>query len=261
LTDADRVYVTHEDGVTALHAQTGKILWQSHGPNDRLCLSKDLLLATQCETAECLVATGRWLTARSVATGAEVFRVPLPLQDFDPLTIEEVAGLFLVQTHEHPGGHGNGLLIDRKGQVRHRFDRQVIASRFLGQDRVFLTSRDVVCRTPDDKTRWVVPFREREWIAGGDLMNVDASEVVAYLYGRISDSGVQVVRLNPQTGQEVWQTYCSALGVGHSQYYHDATVRLGGDRLKVTSWGSHGTFVELLNLETGLTLGRRVVKR
>jgi outer membrane protein assembly factor BamB len=261
LHDANRVFVTHKDGVTALDAQTGKVLWQSAGPNDRLCLSKDLLIATECSMAECLLEKGRWVTARAVDTGAEVFRVPLPLQDFDPLAIEEVAGLFLVQTHEDTGGHGNGLLIDRKGQVRHRFDRQVITGRLRGEDRVFLTSRDVVCLTADDKPRWAVPFRDGEWIAGGDLVDVDGGDLLAFLYGHINDSGVQVVRLNPQTGQEVWETWCSPLGVPHSKYRHWATVRMDGEHLKVTSRASGGTFVELLDLQTGQRLGRRVGDR
>jgi hypothetical protein len=70
-----------------------------------------------------------------------------------------------------------------------------------------------------------------------------------------------VLRLNPQTGQHLWQTWCSSLGTSHSKYHHWATVREDGDQLKVTSRGAHGTFVELLDLQTGQRLGRRVLKR
>jgi hypothetical protein len=260
LSDADRVYVTHQDGVTALDRRTGKVLWQSRGPNNGLCLGEELLLATGYDPENPRAAGSGRLTARAVTTGQEVFRVRLPTGCEDPEAVQEITGLFLVQKREAPGGQGDSLLIDRKGQVRHRFDRQVITGRLRGDDRVFLTSGDVVCRTPDDKTRWAVTFRDREWIAGGDLLNADGGDLVAYLYGHISDSGVQVLRLNPETGKEVWRTFCSPLGGMHSQYRHEATVRVDGDHLKVTSRGAR-TFVELLDLQTGARLGRRVVDR
>jgi hypothetical protein len=183
-----------------------------------------------------------------------------PLGPENREAIREVAGLFLVQPGELPEGQGGSLLIDWKGQIRHQFDRQVIAGRLLAEDRVFLTSHDVVCRTPEDKTRWAVPFKDRGWIGGGGLMDVDGRDLLAFVYDKFSDSGVQVVRVNPQTSQEVWRTYCSPLGVAHSEYFHAATVRVEGDHLKVTSHGA-GTFVELLDLQTGQRLGRRIVDR
>src|SRR5262245_23923525 len=39
LWDARRVYLTREDGVTALDAETGKLLWHAKGPNNCLLLS------------------------------------------------------------------------------------------------------------------------------------------------------------------------------------------------------------------------------
>jgi outer membrane protein assembly factor BamB len=226
-----------------------------------MCLSGDLILAVDCEPDDPIGERQGLFTGRNVKTGAEVFRVRLPPGYENPRAIQEVTGLFLVQLREARGGKGNGVLIDRTGQVRHKFDRQVITGKLVGMDRVFLTSRDVVCRAPDDKTRWAVPFSYSESIAGGDILDVGGGNLVAYLYGRISDSGVYVVRLDPVTGQEVWQTHCSWLGVDHSEYYHEATVRVDGDHLKVTSWGSSGWFVELLDPRTGNRLGRRVLDR
>jgi hypothetical protein len=126
LWDARRVYISHTNGVTALDAATGEEHWHSDGPNDRLLLSGDLLLATDCTSDSYVGKQGRLLTARSVTTGKEVFRVQLPVKDFDPDPIEEVAGLFLVQTHEWPSGAGYSLLIDRQGNVQHRLKRQVV---------------------------------------------------------------------------------------------------------------------------------------
>jgi hypothetical protein len=48
--------------------------------------------------------------------------------------------------------------------------------------------------------------------------------------------------------------------VGHSQYLHDATVAVAGERLRVSSQGSYGTFVEVLDLRTGKQL-RRTAKK
>jgi outer membrane protein assembly factor BamB len=255
LHDADRVYVTHGDGVTALDGGTGKVLWHSPGPGDRMLLSSDLLLATDCRVADRL-GGGRWVTARSVKDGSEVFRVELPLEGFDAPPIEEVAGLFLVQVWGNASGEGAAVLIDRQGKVYHRFDRQVVAGKSLGEGRVFLTNRDVVRASPGGKVAWAVPFLDPEWIAGGGLLELEGGDLLAFLYCRIADSGVQVVRLDPEGGKQVWQTSCRGLGVAHSKYEQHAEVEIDGEFVKVTSRGSYGTFVELLDLASGRQLGR-----
>jgi outer membrane protein assembly factor BamB len=257
LADTERVYVTHESGVTALDAKTGKILWRSKGPNDRLLLSGNLLLAADCEAGEAVAARGRWLVARAVATGAVVFRTALPVKGFDPESIREVvAGLFLVDGGEHPDGKGQTLLLDRKGKVRFRLDRQVVDGKQRGKDLVLLTSRDVVALGPDGRTRWAVPFEERQWVAGGGLEELPSGDLLAFLFGCISDSGVQVIRLNPTTGKAAWQVRCAPLGVTHSEYEHGAEVKVKGQRVKVTSRGSDGRFVEVLDLKSGQQLKR-----
>jgi outer membrane protein assembly factor BamB len=246
--DAERAYVSHRDGVTALERSTGKILWHAKGPNDRLFLTGKLLLAADCEAGE----GGRWLVARAVASGKEVFRVRLPLKDFDPNPIQEVGDLFLVQSTEDPRGKGLSLLIDRKGRVRHRFDRQVVDG--LGQG-IFLTSRDVIRLSAGGKVLWRVPLKH-QWIAGGGLQRLPGGDVVAFLHGRISDSGVEVVRFHPVTGRVVWRARCAPLGVGHSEYSHRVAVAVEGERARVTSRGSSGTFVEVLDLRSGRQLRR-----
>jgi outer membrane protein assembly factor BamB len=258
LHDAERAYVSHGDGVTALDWGTGKVVWHAKGPADCMSLSGGLLLATDSSTGGSIAETGRWLTARAVRDGGEVFRVRLPLHGFNPEPIREVAGLFLVQTGEVPGGVGDALLIDREGRVRHRFGRQVVGGIRQGEDRIFLTSRGVVRLSPEDERRWSVLFEEPEWIAGGDLLVLPGGDLLASLYGRINDSGVQVLRLNPTTGKQVWQVGCSGLGVPHSKYRHEATVAVEGGQVKVTSRGASGTFVEVLDLGSGRQLKRTV---
>jgi outer membrane protein assembly factor BamB len=250
--DAKRVYVSHNSGITALDAKTGEMRWQSAGTNDRLFRSGDLLLATDCTSGRYVGKSGRLLTARATATGAEVFRVQLPIEEFDPNPIEEVAGLFLVQTCEDPRGRGYSLLIDRQGKVRHQLKRQVIAGTRRGDDVVLLTSTDIVGLTSDDKVRWTTKVRDHQWIAGGGLVPLGREEALAFRYGCISDSGVDVLRLNLATGKIVWQIRCAELGVGHSKYRHQARVVVeGGDNVRVTSEASGGTFIEVLDLRTG----------
>src|SRR5262249_38171337 len=87
VSDAALVHVTHAGGVTALDARTGAVAWRSPGPKDRLLLSGDLLLATDCSIGEEVKEAGRWFVARSTRTGADVFRVALPAERFDPLPI------------------------------------------------------------------------------------------------------------------------------------------------------------------------------
>jgi outer membrane protein assembly factor BamB len=249
--DAERVYVTHGDGVTALDARTGKVVWHTKGPADRMCLSGDLLLATDC------TSDGRLLVARATASGKEVFQVRLPAKHFDSLPVEEVAGLFLVQAWDDPLGRGNALLIDRKGEVRYRLDRQVVGGVRRGKDTVLLTSRDVVRLAPGSKTRWAIPL-ERQWMAGGGLVELPGGDVVAFLYGGICDSGVELVRLDPASGKLRWRASCQSLGVDHSKYRHRAEAAVEGSRLRVTSRGSYGTFVEVRDLRSGKQLERKV---
>jgi outer membrane protein assembly factor BamB len=250
--DAERVYVTNDGGVTCLSRDKGKVLWHAKGPEDCLLLSDGLLLAADCTSDSGLPADGRWLVARATATGKTIFRVRLPIQRFDPLPIREVAGLFMVE----PFSRESALLFDRKGRVHYRFDRQVVAGMLLDKDRVFATDRDVVRVSPDGQTRWAIPFRKEEWLAGGQLLKLKNGDLLASLYGRITDSGVQVIRLDPATGKQVWQARCAGLGVGHSVYWHKASMKVGENRVTVTSRAAGGTFVEILDLDSG-----RQVKR
>jgi outer membrane protein assembly factor BamB len=206
LWDAKRVYVRHREGVTALAAESGVVLWHAKGPTDRLVLSRDLLLTTR----------DGWVTARTVSTGAEVFKARLP-----------------------------------KG---------ALAALFLGEDRVLLKGTEVVRLPREGKARWVAPLPNGYPLGNGGLVEVPGG-VVAFCYGSIFDSGVNVVRFDLATGEVVWRTRCAPLGVPHTRYQHQAVVAVEGDWLRVTSKGSSGTFVEVLDLKTGKQLSRTRSKR
>lgn len=195
--------------------------------------------------------------ARCAASGHEVFRVALPAGDFDTLPIVEATGLFVVRAWDDPGGAGASLLIDRAGQVRYRLNRQVVALIAAGEDRLALTSGEVTRLGAGSQPGWTTRFPDAEWIAGGGLVKLAGADVVAYLYCRIGDSGVRVLRLDPGTGRKRWETRCLALGMMHSEYHHDAVVEVGDGQLTVTSTGSGGTFVEALDAKTGHPVARR----
>jgi hypothetical protein len=257
LTDADRVYLTHDDGITALNKQTGKVVWHAKGPSDRLFLNGGLLLAAECDNGDHIVTRGRWLVARAVATGRESFRVRLPDIDFDPQPIREVAGLFLVQDGSVWSGKA-ALLIDRRGRVRHRLVREVVAGVHQDKDSVFVTHKEIVRLAPNSKVVWSVPWDEEQGPPGGGLLRLPGGDLIAFCYGMISDSGVQVVRLDPARGVVRWRASCAPLGVRHSKYRHRATVTVtAGGQLKVVSRGSFGTFTEILDLGTGRQRSRQ----
>jgi outer membrane protein assembly factor BamB len=194
-----------------LSTATGIILWHAPGPNDQLLVSRDLLLA------RAVPGDGsRWVTARTVTTGAEVYKFHLPQ------------------------GAITGLLQEK--------------------DWLVLTTSDVRRLSGEGKTRWRTPFAEPYGFAAGGVVEVRGGDVVAFRYGRIHDSGVELVRLKAATGEVVWRAWCNPLGVGHSEYLHDATVAVEGERLRVSSRGSYGTFVEVLDLRTGKQL-RRTAKK
>jgi hypothetical protein len=243
-----------------LDAATGDIRLHMKGPGDRMLLSSGLLLAVDCGLFKG-PGRGRWLVARSTKDGAVAFRVRLPDDDdWQPIR-EVVAGLFLVQINERPIDQGNALLIDRGGQVWLRLERQVLAVRTAGRDRLLATSRDVVRVSPEGRTMWAVAFPVHQSTGGGDLLELPGGDLISYLYDRNSDSGVQVMRLDPAKGKLVWAATCAPLAVSYSTYRHEATAAVDAGQIRIVSRGPNGTFVETLDLSTGRQLQRTTAGR
>jgi outer membrane protein assembly factor BamB len=253
--DANRAYVTHGDGVTAVDVSNGTVVWHSPGPADRMHLSSGLLLAADCGSGENLKE--RWLVARAATTGAEAFRVALPVKDFDPNPVVELVGLFLVQDVDRPGGRGCSMLVDRAGRVRHKFDRYIVTATRRGDGCLFLTGDGVTFASDDGKPGWFVAFGSYQWIAGGDLVPLPGGDQVAFVYCEIANSGVELIRFNPGNGELIWRANCPPLpNVVHSGYSHRAGVVRYDGRLRVESIGSAGRFVEDLDERTGKSLDR-----
>jgi outer membrane protein assembly factor BamB len=253
--DQDRVYLAHNDGVTALAFATGKVLWHSDGSSQCcMLISGDLLVAAGYDV------TSTWVYARSVTDGAKVFKTAFPGKDFEPISLQPAADLFAVVSFEPIGRPGESFLLDRWGRVRHRFDRQVVAGLRQGDFRLILTSTALVRVTIDDQVRW--KLRLDNWFKGdGGLVELPGGDVLVFRYSRYSDTGVEVLRVNASSGDKVWDVDCPGLGVTHSKYGHRASVGVRGGKVYVTSRGSSGTFVESLDPETGLQLKRTVKMR
>jgi hypothetical protein len=218
-------------------------------------LSKDLLLATRCGSSDVIQKEGRCMTARSVSTGREVFRVKLPLNFEDPEPIDERAGFLMV--HDNSAFQGKSLLIDRMGHIQMRWDHQIVDAVRQGEDLILLTGVQITRVTLDKKIRWDVPLKERASGSDGGILRLPNGDILVYQYHGISDSGVELTRLDTDKGKKKWMTFCRELGVPHSKYLHDVSVTLEEQRLKVTSRGSFGDFVELIDPQTGKQLQRK----
>jgi hypothetical protein len=99
------------------------------------------------------------------------------------------------------------------------------------------------------------PGAEVVQTANGGLLKLSERGVVEYWYNQSSDSGVTLVR-KTAAGKELWRATCAPLGVSHFRYRHEVVVQREGDRLRVTSRGSLGTFVEVLELASGKRIER-----
>ena len=254
--NAEVVCVSEGDGVTALHPKTGKVLWHSAGPNERMKLTQDLLLATRCGQSDVIEKEGRPLTARSVSTGKEVFRVKLPSDFDDPEPIEERAGFILVK-NARPFWEGKSLLIDKEGHTRMRWDRLIVDAIRQGDDLILLSPQQLTRLNLDKSIRWVMPLAEHPGGLRGGILRMDNGDLIVYRYDHFADSGVDLVRLEPDKGKKVWGTFCKELGVDHLGYSHKVNVTLQDRRLKVASHGSFGDFMELIDPQTGKQLQRK----
>jgi hypothetical protein len=221
-----------------------------------LFLSGDLLLATDCTADPYIGKEGRLLLARRVSDGKEAFRVQLPVKNFYPLPIREVAGLYLVTTYEF-FGPASALLIDRKGNVWHQFDDEVIDAIQTNNGRAAVTSKDIIGLTTEGQIQWTTPFPYPEGMPGGGIISLPDNTLLAFIYCSASDDGVQLIRCKPDDGAIIWQAKCEGLGVAHSKYFQDVTVTADDHTVNVKSIGSFGTFLETLDLASGKQISRQ----
>ena len=243
VSDDTRVFVTSYPHLIALDAKTGSTLWTSDGPTDRLFLSGNLLLATDCSRHDGPHPEPRFVMARAVDTGREVFRITLPALDFDPQPFLEINGIFVAQNWETPDGVNSAIFFDRQGNLLARRHHQIISGLPEKNGTVFLTSHELEFIGAAGQG-WLTPFAGREWLAGGTILRFPDGDLIASLYGSISDSGARIMRVDPKTGRPRWEIQAAPLGVPHSEYYHHVTVSMREGILRIDSHGSYGDFTE-----------------
>jgi hypothetical protein len=256
-----------KDGTTAwsapLHRVLGvtratSLLWHAHRVKSLLAEGVPVVYGARdfpllWDMKRLYVWDEQGVTALSTTTGIVLWHADGPMED-----IVLNGGLLLVLGKHLPDGRWLTVRAVTTGaEVRKVHLRAgVITALPRGKDWLFLNSKGVVGSSPGDKESWMTPFDEREWPTDGGLVEAGNGDVVAFRYCCIADSGVQLIRLNTATGKVMWGAKCARLGVGHSKYRHHATVTLDGQTLRVTSRGSYGMFVEVLDLRTGKQLKR-----
>jgi hypothetical protein len=246
------VIAVADDTLVALARKDGRVVWRKQSLVDRLLSTRDgLVLATDCQSPSYPPAR-RLVIARRVEDGSLAFETTIP-QSIDPLPLEEVADLVKVT-----GDHVTWLL-DHVGRVVTRLAENADVTP-LGADLLVIGEKRIARIKRDGSAVWErTGFRER-FVAGSGVVTLPGGDLLAFNYGRISDSGVELARIRPDDGAELWRAHAAALGVAHSVYQHEAYVELRGKDLVVVSQGAYGDFVEVRDASTGASLARHVVK-
>jgi hypothetical protein len=73
----------------------------------------------------------------------------------------------------------------------------------------------------------------------------------------MSDSGIELERRS--AGKALWRVHVEPLGIDHSKYHQDVTVRVEGDRVVVESVGAQ-KILEIRDLATGARTLREVTE-
>jgi hypothetical protein len=98
-----------------------------------------------------------------------------------------------------------------------------------------------------------------DWFRTKATLKIAGGGHLVFRYGRMSDSGVELQRLDARGGT-LWVQSCAPVGVCHSEYYHDVFAHVEGNTIKIISRGSYGTFVERIDLHSGRRIARSVRK-
>jgi outer membrane protein assembly factor BamB len=257
-TDEKRVYVGFAGGVVALDVDSGQSQWQCPAECEQMLLDQDLVLTIERDSSLSDRRGSLGLAARNCKTGKSVFKVSLPnAGEFKkPMALN---GLIVVVCERNADSGITSLLITRQGRLRNTLDCLVLDGCEDAGTEYYLTGDDVRQLTPEGREGWNVPLRSPSLgDTGGELRIMDG-DLIASLYGRHSNSGVRVARIDRNHGTLVWTTYSQGLRVEHSEYTHRAKLKLiDGRFLEVLSRGSKGSFVEVLDLSSGLSLLRKL---
>jgi outer membrane protein assembly factor BamB len=240
---AGRAVLARERALVAFDVETGKQVWKQPGPSDRLLAWGALVVGVDCTSKQ--GAEARWLVARQAADGVEAFRTALPT-DADPDELLPFGDRLFVPDHSRDFS----WLLDRTGAVLAKLE-YTGTLRALPDGWLSVSAKRLARLSRDGKVLWQRPVEKQHFRDGGAFVPLPGGDVVALSYSPISDSGVELLRLDPATGVERWHASAEPLRVSHSKYFHLAYAVVRGARLVVVSQGSFGTFVEVRALSDG----------
>lgn len=230
-----------DDRILAFDDSTGKRLWHAPGPADRLATDGKLVFTTDCSDH----GGHRWLVARHVKNGKVAWRAAIASKmDPDALVF---AGRFIVVTQDSPD---IAIFLDHSGQRHFASKEALSAVTPLGDDLLLVSNKRVARVDSRGHVLWHRPPLANTFVAGNDVVPVGGDLLIAN-FGRIDDSGIDLVRVDAKTGTLRWEARVPGLGVGHSKYFHVAYIEVRGSEIYAVSQGAFGSFFERLDLATG----------
>ena len=247
LADDARVFAAVSSGVAVLDKATGELLRTMKGPQDHLALYESLLVAVDCTSPG--ARPERWLVAYQSADGREAFRVALPTEE-EPETPVVVGKNLLLR------GDKYSLLVNAKGEELFRLPERISQLKELQTDQWIATSdKRIFALQKGGTISWEITGFEENFVHATRLLLLPDGDLLLYNFGAISDSGVELVRLD-KAGKERWRSRCKPAMVDHSEYYHQAYVTLRNDDLIVVSQGSYANFIEIVDAKSGASKQR-----
>ena len=241
------VFAAVSSGVAVLDKATGKLLRTMKGPQDHLALFGSLLVAVDCTSPG--ARPERWLVAYQRDDGKEAFRVALPT-DEEPETPVVIGEHLLVR------GDKYSLLVNAKGAEVFRLTERISQLKEAAPGQWFAVSdKRIFSIERGGKVSWELTGFAENFVHETHLATLPDGDLLLYNFGAISDSGVELVRLD-KTGKERWRSRCQPAGVDHSEYEHRAYVVVRGDDLIVVSQGSYANFIEIVDAKSGASKQR-----
>ncbi len=234
--------VAVDDVLHAFDDVTGKPTWTARGPADRLATDGSALFVTDCRSGK---VPGRALRALRPSDGKELWKSALE-DEMDPDAIEVGPRQLVVRDASHRAT----IVFDHAGHELARLHEAIWSISFQPTGVLLFGDKRVVLLDDGGAVRWTHPALASTFVAGTDVVATSAGLLLGN-YGAISDSGVDLVLVDPATGATRWETRIRGLGVGHSEYFHTAYLDVRGGKVFVVSQGSAGAFFERVDLATG----------
>jgi len=143
---------------------------------------------------------------------------------------------------------GDGLTVSPTTRVHERATADFAAELPLGS--IIVTGKGVALYRGETLV-WKNDAVFPEALGTAGVVPIDGGDIVVYAWIEIADSGVAVTRVSGENGKTVWHRDLEPLGAVHSKYRHVAYAEVRDDELVVVSQGSYGSWLEVLDSQSG----------